>query len=261
MIEQLMSFFPPTDNYETYVDAYGGAGTVLLNKPRTGAEIYNDLEKNVYSLFKTLSDRQLFEEFERLAQLALYDEATSDEFVDSIKYDELGVVERAFRFWYVARTRFSGNGGFSINAKNIRRGMSKSTSDFLSSVEALPELHARLKTVVVTNRDALDVIRDNDFPRTFIYLDPPYVLASRTSTTRYRQDATDDHHRQLVSVLNDIKHAYIVLSGYENEIYDVLDLKKFTKHSFDVNTQTGNFGSKVKTECVWRNFEPVKLLL
>ena len=38
----------------------------------------------------------------------------------------------------------------------------------------MPAVHARLKRVVVLNRDALDVIRTQDGPGTLFYLDPPY---------------------------------------------------------------------------------------
>ncbi len=64
------------------------------------------------------------------------------------------MVERAFSFFYVNRTSHNGVGGFSKNTY-IRRGMSKSVSDFLSAIDRLPELHDRLSKVIVTNKDDL----------------------------------------------------------------------------------------------------------
>lgn len=255
MINELLSYFPDSSAYDSFVDVYGGSGVVLLNKPRVPIEIYNDINKNVYTLFKVLRDPVLFAGFQRLCELALYDESTSDEYRLSLR-DELDDVERAFRFWYVNRTRHNGVGGFSINT-TVRRETSKSVSDFLSSVAELPGLHARLSTVVVTNRDSLDFISEWDRKRTLLYLDPPYVHSTRTEA-RYESDVDDEHHNRLVEMLNAIKNAYTVLSGYDNELYN--QLKGYTRHDFVVNTVSGNGDPKQKTESLWINYDSMRTL-
>jgi DNA adenine methylase len=256
MLTPLLSYFPDPSLYDTYVDAYGGAGTVLLAKPLTKVEIFNDLNRNVYTLFKVLVDPTLFDEFRRRAELALYDESTSQEYRQALRSDALSEADRAFYFWYVARTKRAGGGGGFIVNPTVRRRMSKSTSDFLASVEGLLSLHERLSSVVVRNCDALDLIKRCDYPRTFIYLDPPYVQSTRTET-RYETDADDMHHEHLIAVLNDIRRAYVVLSGYDHTVYD--GLHGYHKHQFQVNTVTSTNVPKVKTETVWCNFEPVML--
>lgn len=130
--------------------------------------------------------------------------------------------------------------------------MSKSTSDFLASVEGLLPLHERLSSVVVRNCDALELIARCDYPRTLIYLDPPYVHETRTET-RYETDADNDHHERLIELLSSLRSAYVVLSGYEHPLYAALN--GFSKHQFEVNTVTSTNTPKVKTETVWRNFE------
>ncbi len=258
MIGKLLELFPPVSEYDHFLDAYGGAGTVLLNKPVTPVEVYNDLNRNAHALFAVLVDKALFLEFQRLTEVALYDELTSEEYLVALTDDTLTLVERAFRFWYVSRVRHgSGIGGFVCNS-TIRRGMSKSTSDFLSSVDGLSALHTRLSRVVVRNCDAIKLIPQFDYKRALIYLDPPYVHSTRGGA-RYETDADDNHHVALVEVLNSIRNAYVVLSGYDNPIYD--SLKGFTKHSFEVATVDGHNVPKTKREFVWRNFEPMRLLL
>lgn len=83
----------------------------------------------------------------QLCELALYSETLSNEFIERLRVQEaqLSQPQRAFMFWYVNRTRHNGVGGFSINT-TVRRGMSKSTSDMLSSVAGLPALHDRLSS-------------------------------------------------------------------------------------------------------------------
>lgn len=252
MLGKLLAFFPDPSSYDLFIDAYGGSGVVLLNKPRCAVEIYNDLDLNVYALMMTLSDPVLFSAFRCRAELALYDETTSANYRATLKNPGLPVHERAFRFWYVNRTRQgAGTGGFSINTV-VRRRMSKSTSDFLASVEGLADLHARLSSVIVTRRDALELTAAYDMPRTLIYLDPPYVHSTR-GKTRYAVDADDTHHRRLVEVINGLQYARVIVSGYDNAIY-AAGLRGFEKHTFDVNTVSGNGKAKRKAECVWVNF-------
>lgn len=258
MLTKLLSYFPDPSLYDTFVDAYGGSGTVLLNKPLTKVEIFNDLNRNVYALFKVLVDPVMFAEFKRRAELALYDEATCFEYRHRLDREELPVVDRAFMFWYVGRTkRAGGHGGFIINP-TVRRRMSKSTSDFLSSIENLKPLHERLSSVIIRNCDALELIKWADRPRTFIYCDPPYHQETRTST-RYETDADAEHHARLVEVLDRVRRAYVVVSGYEHPIYD--GLHGWHKEQFNVNMVTSTNVPKVKTETIWRNFEPTMLPL
>ena len=56
--EIIYSHFPPKSSYNLYAEIFGGGASVLLLKPPFGIEVYNDLEQNVYSLFKVLSDRK-----------------------------------------------------------------------------------------------------------------------------------------------------------------------------------------------------------
>lgn len=257
-VGKLLSFFPLADSYNTFIDVYGGSGVVLLNKPQVEVEVYNDLDRNVYALFQVLQDAELFAVFVKKCELALYDEATSDAYEVSLGGELAEPMERAFRFWYVARTRRGGGlGGFSFNTI-VRRRMSKSTSDFLSAVDRLPQLHQRLSTVIVRNMDALELIEHSDMPRTLLYLDPPYLHSTRTSA-RYRTDATTEHHHQLVEVLAKLRHAYVALSGYDNPLYATLP--GFKRHAFEVRTVTGANERKTKTECVWLNYPPPQLSL
>ena len=51
----IISHFPP---HKTYVEPFGGSASVLLRKPRSNGEIYNDLDNEVFNLFSVLrSDR------------------------------------------------------------------------------------------------------------------------------------------------------------------------------------------------------------
>jgi len=250
MFNNILEHFPPSDTYDTYIEPFGGSFSIGLKKPETPIEIYNDLEQNVYSLYKVISDTELFEQFKTKCDLVYYSEDLRKEFKEKLK-QEISILDRAFYFFYVNRTSHNGIGGISINTV-IRRKMGKSVSDFLSAIDRLPELHQRLSKVIVLNRSGIDVINRYNLPNVFIYCDPPYVQSTR-GDTRYIVDMDDETHNQFLdSVIN--ANSKILISGYDCPLYDRLTENGFTKINFDVNTVSGNRKPKTKVETLWKNY-------
>ena len=133
---------------------------------------------------------------------------------------ELSLVDRAFYFFYSNRTSHNGIGGVSLTV-TLRRGMCRSVSDLLSTIDKLPECHERLSHLVVLNRDALKLIEKfKDADKCFMYLDPPYLHETRGST-RYDVEMTDEQHDKFIDLCC---HATckMLISGYDNKKYDKL---------------------------------------
>jgi DNA adenine methylase len=214
--------------------------------------MYNDLEQNVYSLYKVLSDPVMFKEFKEKCDLVLYSEDIRSEFIQNLKSNNLSMVDRAFNFFYVNRTSHNGVGGFSKNTY-IRRGMSKSISDFLSSIDRLDALHDRLSRVIVTNMNGIELIQKYNTPNVFHYADPPYHWSTRT-TARYKVDMDEEDHIKFLDAVIKSK-SKILISGYDCELYDILGENGFKKVSFEVKTISGNFTPKTKTEYLYYNYE------
>ena len=250
MIHELTSHFPEWASYDIFIDAFGGSGAVTLSQPLGKIEIYNDIDKNIYSVYKAISDPTLFEEFKQKCDLSLYMEDLRKEFKQKIKDPSISLVERAFMFWYINRVSHNGIGGFSTTGC-IRRNMSKSTSDFLSSIDRLKEMHDRFSSIIVENRDAIKLMEKYNQDNVFVYSDPPYHHDTRGST-RYACDYTDEQHEQFIDCVLKLK-SKVLISGYECDQYKRLE-PKFKRVDFQVKTIDGNFNPKTKTESLWKNY-------
>ena len=106
--------------------------------------------------------------------------------------------------------------------------------------------------LIVTNKDGIDLVKKYNTENTFLYLDPPYVQSTRTSA-RYIEDMDDETHNRLIDACIGSK-AKILISGYDNPLYDRLTDSGFTKYQFDVNTIGADKKPKVKVETIWKNY-------
>jgi DNA adenine methylase len=73
------------------------------------------------------------------------------------------------------------DGFATLSRTRTRRGMNEQASAWITAVDGLAAVHARLRRVAVLNRDALHVIRQHDGPDTLFYCDPPYLPRTRTA--------------------------------------------------------------------------------
>ncbi|QXT42979.1 MULTISPECIES: DNA adenine methylase [Serratia] len=100
--------------------------------------------------------------------------------------------------------------------------------------------------------DAVELLRAAPFEqygRTLLYVDPPYLPETRTSRARYRHEYTVDDHCNLIATLRDLPSSVMVMiSGYPSAMYDAL-LADWRSIQFQVMTRGGP-----RTEQLWMNF-------
>lgn len=213
--------------HRVYVEPYGGAWSVGFRKPRCYAEIWNDLDDELVNLFSALRDPT---SSARLLELVALTPFARSEFEAAYRPTK-EKVERARRL--IIRS-FMGHG--SDGASGIYRTGFRGTSnrsgttpahDWANYPPALGQIIDRIAGVVIERRPAIDVMAKYDGPDTLHFVDPPYMIATRSRANRrpdnggvYRHELTNEQHVELLAALQELK-GMVVLCGYPSEVYDV----------------------------------------
>lgn len=215
----IISHFPP---HRVYVEPFGGAASVLLRKPRSYAEVYNDKWGTVVNVFRVLRDPEQAAELERLLRLTPF---ARDEFEAAYR-PGASDVERARQT--ILRS-FAGFGSASTNgefATGFRANSNKSGTtpahDWANFPRHIRQFTERLRGVVIESRDAVDVVEQHDGPQTLHYVDPPYPHSTRNmdrGNAAYACEMDDNDHRRLASALRGLR-GMVILSGYPCDLYD-----------------------------------------
>jgi len=248
-------------DHQHYCEPFAGSAAILLNKPPSPVETYNDLDGEVCNFFRVLRDSS--DELQRQIGLTPF---SREEFDLACTLDsDVSEMERARRFYIRARQVRTGLAqraslGRWANCKNTSRAaMSGVVSRWLGGVEALPAIAERLLRVQVENRPAIDVIKLYDSPTTLFYCDPPYVHSTRGDSQAYGHEMTDDEHAELADVLNSVS-GKVAFSNYECDLLESLYPKKrWWKTKSKPKTNHATKGQRV--EVLWTNYNPKSLAI
>ena len=240
-----------------FIDLYAGSFAVLFAKnPEGVSEVVNDINGYLTNFWKVLQEEQSFERFKRLCEATPFSQVEWRE-AESYRI-EPDPVRRAWKFFIRCRQSMAGRmKSFApLSKTRTRRKMNEQASAWLGAIEGLPEVHERLKGVVILNDDAINVLRREDGINTFAYLDPPYLHSTRVTTSEYGEfEMTPEQHQELLETLSVVKCKFL-LSGYHSEMYD-----EFAKtHGWNcreltiVNHASSQKSKPKMTECLWSNY-------
>jgi DNA adenine methylase len=223
MAPWIASLLPP---HRVYVEPFAGSAAVLLAKRRSTHEILNDVDGHVVHFFRVLRDQP--DELEHALRLTPYAREEFDGVDPDVDiHPGLDDVERARRWWIRNSQSFAQTGTSSTGwATSIQRGSNNARS-VQNRLGRFGDIAERLAGVVIENRDALWVTEHYDSPDGVVYLDPPYLGATRTSMRDGRRPGGDyahefdsiEHHRALADVAR-AATATVIISGYPSPLYD-----------------------------------------
>lgn len=243
----IIGYFPP---HRTYVEPFAGAASVLIRKPRSYAEVYNDLDGEIVDLFRILRDRGEASELRRLLTLTPFArrefDAAYEPTTDRLERSRRLIV-RSFMGFGSDGIRTEPTTGFRANSK---RSGTTPARDWANYAGALTLITDRLQGVVIEERDAMACMTQQDGPETLHYVDPPYMWETRRIDHRghgYRHEMTDEQHGALLIELRNLA-GMVVLSGYPTRTYDerLHDWRR-------VERLAHADGARPRTEVLWLN--------
>lgn len=246
----VIEHFPP---HQVYVEPFGGAAGVLMQKPRSHGEVYNDLDGDIVNLFRVL---QGTESRAALTELLILTPYARDEFDLAWEHTD-EPVERARRTVIRAQMGF-GSAGASEGTTGFRidcyRQYGTAQQLWARYPEKLATIGQRLAGVLIENRPAIDIMLAHDSAQALHYVDPPYMHDTRVRGAQkgryYRYELDDQQHVELLVTLNNLQ-GMVVLSGYPSELYTQA-LEGWTMNTTSARISAGR-GGDTRTECLWIN--------
>ncbi len=223
-----------------FIDLCGGSGCVTANV-FAGRRIINELSTEIAIIFKALSSeitayqlademRSLFISYETYAMAMQYLDENKDKHLDDYSIEELPLA--AAYSWYVhffSRVGSKKSKSPTFSNKKMDGWMNLVNGKILEYIE-------RFDGVEVWNMDVCDAlkrIKAEIKEECTIYIDPPYLSDKnsdvKTNKNTYKGNSSksncgfdEDKHRKMLSLANAMnpKKYHIVISNYENELYD-----------------------------------------
>lgn len=226
--------------HDSYVEPFFGGGSVLLAKPRSRAELVNDLDGSVVAFWRVLRDRP--DDLSLALQLTPY--AREELRVATAEQDVDDDLERSRRFVVRAMQgrNAAGSSGWRFDLSGAANtSLARTWTNLPAKVRAVA---ARLQGVAIENRPAVDVVRlasrAAKAETCLLYVDPPYVGVPSLYTISF----TEAEHEELLDAL--LEHpGPVVLSGYESELY-ARRLAGWERHTKQTHTQR-----RWATEVLW----------
>ena len=207
---------------ERFVDLFGGSGAVLLSRPPSKLDVYNDLNRDLVRLFRVVRDEP--GKLERALALTPHNRSEYDAAAHRPAW--LDDVEWARRFLIRAGQAYSGqmDTGWSKSKSPQRSALPRATQKWLALAGRVGPVAERLLRVQIDCRPALEAIRLYDHAGTLFYADPPYLHSVRNDAGRsvygeLEMSAMD--HAALIEALSEAK-GNAALSGYRSAAYDEL---------------------------------------
>ncbi len=247
LAEWIVSNFPNDFEKLHYVEPFGGGGGVLLWKPPSHLETYNDLDSRLVTFFRVIREtpKELIEAlsltpFSREEYRGSHDKSDSE--LETARktfislWQSIGARPRNLSGWRVQRSR----DGRYVTAPN----------EWLRAIDNLEYVASRLRGVQIEQIPALELIRKSDSINTLFYVDPPYVLRSRSySNGSYSHELSDKDHIELSETLRELS-GYVLLSAYDDPLYEEL----YRSHGWiSISKEARANSGRIAREILWLN--------
>lgn len=206
--KKILEQFPEKNEYNRYIEVFGGAGWVLFSdNNHAKMEVYNDVNGNLVNLFRCIKYHPNAVQ-EELGYILM----SREQFFDAreqMKIQGLTDIQKAARFYILIKESF----GSDLRSFGLR------PKDMDKAKEYLMVVSRRLNKVVIENLDFQKLIKNYDRTDALFYLDPPYYKTEKYYPDRFMPE----DHLRLKETLDNIKGKFILSYNdceYIRELYN-----------------------------------------
>lgn len=201
-------------SHQCYVEVFGGFCSVLLNKPPSEVEVYNDISKDVVNLLLCIKEYP-FDLFSELSLLPysrwLYEQLIG---IVNDSFDPPDP-KRAANWYYINESTFSGLHSEKPWSGTWRHGLTRNQPlEIRRKALQLFAVAQRLYRVSIENKDYQYMLEHYDGEDTLFYLDPPYFQTDDALGISW----TKDQHEELSQALKSLKGKWILTYNDASEI-------------------------------------------
>jgi DNA adenine methylase len=226
-----------TPDHKTYIEVFGGAGSVLYAKEQSKLEVFNDINSELINLHRAIRNNpQTLSMY--LNQLLISRDIFND--IKRKKMKPRNHIEAAAFYLYLLTQSFGSKGeNFAMSAKSGRK-----PKDIYKSYQKWAN---RLKGVTIENKSFNDLIKLYDKEESFFYCDPPYV-----STESYYKNTGGfgkKEHELLAATLSNIKGKFLL--SYNDcelvrELYKDFNIRSTKEIEYTLGKNASGVNKKVK---------------
>jgi len=204
--KDIIKYFP---KHTLFVDMFFGAGGLFFNKPKSKYNVVNDINDDVYNLFRQVVDNK--EELLETFLLTPICETQFKEWAEGKR--ENSNVLNAVRFLFLSNFPLYGSGSTlrfgAIERKKYVQERIDACFRFLSNVQIMNEDY---KNVI----SKIGFRHERDKKSTLIYADPPYINTKQPYDTENKWKLSD--FQNLLDLLIDSKCLFAVSEFYSEII-------------------------------------------
>jgi len=204
--KEIIRYFP---KHKLFVDMFFGAGGLFFSKPKSKYNVVNDIDNDIYNLFRQVVDNK-----DELLETFLLTPICETQFKEwhNGKRENSDVLN-AVRFLFLSNFALYGNGS------TLRFG---ATEGKRCAKERIDACFHFLKDVRIMNEDYQNVIgklffrQEKDRSSTLIYADPPYINTKQSYGTEKKWGLSD--FQNLLDLLIDSRCLFAVSEFHSETI-------------------------------------------
>jgi DNA adenine methylase len=247
----VIEHFPKNYAELKYLEPCCGAASVLFNKESANEEVISDIDKNLLSIFKSVRDEP--QEFiDRLKKIK-YCEASFEKALDKAEHKFDDYIDQGVNEYVLRRMSRGGLKKAFAWSDRMRGGQPGDVNAWATMIKHLPMLAERIKNVSILHYDFRKAVKMWNEEGTLIYIDPPYLPETRTATSAYDFEMSEEDHLDLLNLVKDAR-AKIIVSGYQSPLYNKF-FKGWRMSKKDMANHSAQGKKKARRiECIWMNY-------